>query len=257
MKRNFRLVIEFLMRELRVRFAGSISGGLWAVFLPLIQLGVYAFAFVHIFKQIVPGVNPPGYLAFLVTAMWPWFAFSEGIVRSATVIQENTALIGKVAIPRVVLVVANVAATFLVHMAGFSFILIVLASTGTEVNAWKLPVAFALFIPLFALCLGLSLIIAACQVFVRDLAQAIGQITTLLMFAAPILYARSALPERFQAMIDMHPFTFYAETFRSLLLDYGTFEGMRLTVACAAAVAMLVLGSWIFRRLDPHFEDFL
>lgn len=251
------LVGEFLGRELRTRFAGSLSGGLWAILQPLIQLGVYAFAFVHIFKQTVPGENPPTFLAFLAVAMWPWFAFSESVVRACTVVHENAALIGKVAIPRPVLVVASVGATFLLHMTGFLFILAVLALLGNPLNMLGIVPAVLLFVPMFALALGLAFIVSAIQVFIRDLGQAIGQLMQLLMFAAPVLYARSTMPERFQSFLDLHPFTFYAEAYRSLVLGYGSFDLSKLGIASAVSMVSLLLGYWLFRRLDPHFEDFL
>ena len=251
------LAREFLWRELRTRFAGSISGGLWAVFQPLIQLGVYYFAFVFIFKVSVPGENPPGYLAFLAAGMWPWFALSEAVVRATPVIHENAALIGKVAIPRAVLVFASVAATFLVHLTGFVFIIAALALTSNDIDLVGIIPTLLLMIPLFVFGLGLALLLSAVQVFVRDLAQVLSQLMTMLMFAAPILYARSAMPEQFRAAMDLHPFTFYAESARALLLDYGDFSFVRLATAIVIALVMLLVGYWTFRRLDSHFEDFL
>lgn len=251
------LVREFLWRELRTRFAGSISGGLWALFQPLIQLCVYYFAFVFIFKVTVPGENPPGYLPFLAAGMWPWFAFSEAVVRATTVIHENAALIGKVAVPRAILVFASVASSFLIHVTGFIFIIAVLALTTNDIDMLGIVPALLLMAPLFVFGLGLALLLSAVQVFIRDLAQVLSQLMTMLMFAAPILYARSAMPERFRAAMDLHPFTFYAESSRALLLDYGNFSFARLATACAIALAMLLVGYWAFRRLDPHFEDFL
>ena len=257
LKRAVGLTREFLLRELRTRFAGSISGGLWAVLQPLIQLAVYYFAFVFIFKVSVPGENPPGYLAFLAVAMWPWFAFSEAIVRATTVIHENSALIGKVAVPRAVLVVASVSASFLVHLTGFVFIIGVLALSSNDIDLVGILPALLLLIPLFVLALGMALLLSAVQVFIRDLSQVLTQVVTLLMFAAPILYARSAMPERFRSAMDLHPFTFYAESSRALLLDYGNFSSTRLLTAIAIASVTLLVGYWSFRRLDPHFEDFL
>ncbi|MEO7916251.1 MAG: ABC transporter permease [Dokdonella sp.] len=251
------LAREFLWRELRTRFAGSLSGGFWAVFQPLIQLGVYYFAFVFIFKVNVPGENPPGYLPFLAAGMWPWFAFSEAVVRATTVIHENAALIGKVAVPRAVLVFASVAASFLVHLTGFVFIIVILCFTTNDIDLAGIAPALLLLVPLFVFALGLALLLSAVQVFIRDLAQVLSQLMTLLMFAAPILYSRTAMPEQFRAAMDLHPFTFYAESSRALLLDYGHFSYLRLLIAVVVALAMLLIGFWAFRRLDSHFEDFL
>lgn len=252
-----RLTLRFFRRELRNRFAGSFTGGLWALFQPLVQLAVYAFVFVHVFKARVPGADAPGYVPFLVTALWPWTAFSEAILRSTTAVQDNAALIGKVAMPREVLVVATAASSFAVHIAGFVAILVVLSLTGGGIVLAGLLPVLLLYVPLFALALGFALICASLQVFVRDLIQALGQLLMLLMFAAPIFYDTEQMPEGVRAWLALNPFTFYADAFRAFLLHHGTVGIERIAIALVTAAFVLFAGHWLFRRLDPHFEDFL
>ncbi|RYD15598.1 MAG: ABC transporter permease [Lysobacteraceae bacterium] len=251
------LTRRFIARELRNRFAGSFSGGLWALMQPLLQLAVYSFVFVHVFKARVPGADAPGYIPFLVVALWPWTAFAEAVLRSTTAIQDNAALIGKVALPREVLVVASACASFAIHLVGFVAILLVLRLFGTPIRLAGLPAAIALYLPLFAGALGVALACAAIQVFVRDLVQALGQLLPLLMFGAPIFYDRSLLPERVRGLLDLNPFTFYAESFRAVLLGHGSFDPTRFGIALVLAAGLLIAGHWLFRRLDRHFEDFL
>ncbi len=251
------LILRFIARDLQNRFAGSFSGGLWALLQPLLQLAVYSFVFVHVFKARIPGADAPGYIPFLVVALWPWTAFAEAVLRSTTAIQENAALIGKVALPREVLVVASACASFAIHLVGFVAILLVLRLFGTPIRLAGLPAAIALYLPLFAGALGVALACAAIQVFVRDLVQALGQLLPLLMFGAPIFYDRSLLPERVRGLLDVNPFTFYAESFRAVLLGHGSFDLMRFGIALVLAAFVLFAGHWLFRRLDRHFEDFL
>lgn len=251
------LAVHFIRRELKERYRGSFTGFGWALLQPLLQLAIYAFVFVQIFKARVPGAAAPGYVPFLVVAMWPWIAFSEAIVRSTTAIQDNAALIGKVALPRQVLVLAPCAASFVLHGAGFLAILVVLAIAGQGIAIAKIPLALLLYVPLFAYALGICLTLAALQVFVRDLVQIVGQLLTLMMFAAPIFYDRTNLPDRFQILLDLNPFTFYVEGMRNLLLGYGAFPWHGLMIAIPVAILTLALGHWLFRRLDSHFEDFL
>ena len=180
------LTLRFIARELKNRFAGSFSGGLWALFQPLLQLAVYSFVFVYVFKARLPGADAPGYVPFLVTALWPWTAFAEAVLRATTAIQDNAALIGKVALPREVLVLASVCASFAIHAAGFVAIVLVLWLAGRGIHPAGILPALALYLPLFALALGFALLFAAIQVFVRDLVQALGQLLPLAMFAAPV-----------------------------------------------------------------------
>ena len=251
------LTLRFFQRDLRSRFAGSFSGGLWALFQPLLQLAITSFVFVYVFKARVPGSMTLGYVPFLAIALWPWTAFAEGVLRSTTAIQDNAALIGKVALPRAALVLATVGTSFAIHMVGFVAIVLVMKAAGQQVHLGGLPLALLLYLPLAALALGFALFCAAIQVFVRDLVQALGQLLPLLMFGAPVYYDRAQLPERFRGLLDWNPFTFYAESFRALLLDYGAFNFRHFAVALIVAALSLLVGYWTFRRLDPHFEDFL
>ncbi|PZQ16553.1 MAG: hypothetical protein DI564_07975 [Rhodanobacter denitrificans] len=255
--RHLTLASEFVRRELRNRFSASFSGGLWALIQPVVQLAVYSLVFVHVFKARLPGADAPGFVPFLVTALWPWTAFSEALLRSVTAIHDNAGLIGKVALPRWVLVFAPTCASFLVHGTGFVAIVIALRLLGYDVRLGGLLSSLLLFVPMFALVFGLASILAAAQVFVRDLAQVLGQLLLLLMFAAPIFYARESIPEQYRGWLDLNPFTFYAESFRSLLLGYGHIEVAPSLAAIALALVVLVVGVAVFRRLDRHFEDFL
>jgi lipopolysaccharide transport system permease protein len=251
------LTLRFLQREFRERFTGSLSGSAWAVLQPLLQLGVYSFVFVHVFKARIPGADAPGYVPFLVTALWPWTAFSEAVLRSTSVIQNNAALIGKVALPREVLVFASVCTSFAVHIAGFVAILLVLRVGSGDIAIRGLPIALLLYVPLFALALGISLACAAVQVFVRDLAQLLGQLLPLMMFGAPVFYDRALLPTAVQPWLSLNPFTFYADAFRVALLHHGSVEWQSVAIAVVVAALVLAAGIVVFRRLDAHFEDFL
>lgn len=251
------LSIRFFRRELSNRFTGSFSGALWALIQPLLQLAITSFVFIYVLRVRLPGADTLGFVPFLATALWPWNAFQEAVLRSTMAIQENAALIGKVALPREVLVFASVGTSFAIHIVGFIAVMLVLAALGHGIQLAGLLPALLLYIPLMALAMGLALICAAVQVFVRDLAQGLAQLMPLLMFSAPVYYDRAQMPERFRGLLDFNPFTFYAESFRALLLNHGTFDFRHLLIAAAVAACVLLIGHSVFRRLDPHFEDFL
>ncbi|MGH8041694.1 MAG: ABC transporter permease [Rudaea sp.] len=250
-----RLALHFIRRDLRNRYLGSFSGGLWALMQPLAQLAVYSFVFVYVFKARVPGANAPGYVPFLALALWPWTAFAEGLTRATTVIQDNATLIRKVAMPREVLVFAAVASGFLIQGAGYLAIIVALRLFGVPIDLWALPAVAAVYAQLFVLALGFAFLFAAVQVFVRDLSAALPQLLMLWMFASPVFYARESLPQRYQHFVDWNPFAHYTEFFRSALFGSGA-VGDHLT-AILVVLAVLLIGFAAFRRLNPHFEDFL
>ncbi len=251
------LALHFIRREIKNRYLGSFSGGLWAILQPLIQLAVYSFVFVRIFKAPLPEGSTVGYVPFLFMGLWPWNAFAESLSRSCTSIQDNAALIGKVAMPREVFVVSAVAASFLIQVLGFVAICIVLRFASVPVNLLLLPLAILEYVQLFVLALGLAFLLAALQVFIRDFASALPQLLMLWMFASPVFYSRQSLPERYRHWMDWNPLTHYTEFFRTILLGSGTISIVETLVSLIVALLALAIGLIIFRRLQSHFEDFL
>jgi ABC-type polysaccharide/polyol phosphate export permease len=252
-----RLALHFIRRDLESRYLGSFSGGLWALVQPLVQLAVYSFVFVYVFKAKAPGADAPGYVPFLALALWPWSAFAESLTRATTAIQDNAALIRKVAMPREVLVFASVSAGFLVQGVGFLAIIIALRLFGVPIDLFALPLAALGYLQLFVLALGFSFLFAAIQVFVRDLSAALPQLLMLWMFASPVFYARESLPEAYRPLLGFNPFTHYPEFFRGALLRTPAPSLASDAIALFGAVLVLAVGWAVFRRLNPHFEDFL
>lgn len=253
----FRLALHFAQRDFRNRYLGSFSGGLWALVQPLLQLAVYAFVFVQVFRQRVPGAEAPGYVPFLVCAMWPWNALAESVQRGTVAIQEHAGLIGKVAVPRIALVLAPVIAAFAVHGAGFVAIALVLWLGGWGVD----PLGLLLALPVFGLLLvfasGLVLALSTLQVFVRDIAAALPQVLMLWMFLSPVMYSREMAPERFRPLLDANPFSAYAGVFRFALLHQPLPSADALAWAGAWLAVAVGTGWFVFRRLQRHVEDFL
>ncbi len=135
--------------------------------------------------------------------------------------------------------------------------MLVLTLIGMPIHVMQLPLALLVFAQLFVLALGFSFLFAAIQVFVRDLSQVLGQIIPLWMFVSPILYPRDFLPPTYRGWLDLNPFTFYPEYFRAILLGIGTISIGSQVLALLIAIAVCAVGYGVFRRLDPHFEDFL
>jgi len=250
------LALHLARRDLRNRYLGSFSGGLWALFQPLVQLAVYAFVFGYVMKSTVPGRDAPGFVPFLVVAMWPWIAFSESVVRAATAIQDNASLIGKVALPRAALVLAPVLASFAIHGVGFAALLVVMMLAGVAIA----PLGLLLYLPAFALlfvfAVGFALLLSALQVFVRDIAPALPQLLMVWMFLSPVFYSRDLLRD-WSGLLDFNPYAAFAEYGRFVFLGMAAPSLRAIVWALACVAVTVVVGRYAFRRLERHFEDFL
>jgi ABC-type polysaccharide/polyol phosphate export permease len=251
------LLASFVKREIIGRYAGSVSGLAWTLLHPLAQLALFAFVFSTIFRARVPAEYAGvGYTAFVAVALWPWLMFVESLQRGMGSIGANASLIRKVAFPHRLVVYASVIACYAVHGIGFVVVLVALRLAGEAIHLEMIPVAALLLVPYLLLATGLAAALAALQTLLKDVEQVIGIILTMLFYATPILYPVSFLPEGMRPWVQNHPFAYFSERLRDVLLN-GSGLATGDFVAAVGCVLVFLAGVWIFERLSPHFEDFL
>ena len=124
---------QLVSRAIRTEYLENLTGFAWLVIQPLLLLAVYSFVFTTIFKARGPDSGDIGFMPYLAVAFWPWTAFSESVLRASNSISANAALIGKVAVPSEMIALSTVTATFMMHMAGYLAVLLVIQLFGTPV----------------------------------------------------------------------------------------------------------------------------
>jgi len=250
------LAARFVLRDLRNRYLGSISGLAWALVQPLLLLAIYAVVFIEVLKVPWPESAGSGFVPYMALGLWPWTAFAEGLNRGTIAIHEHAQLLSKVALPRRLLVLAPVAGSFLIHGAGFVAVLIVLAVTGEPIRLAGLPLALGAWLLLFAFTLGLAWFTSALNVFVRDLAVVLAQILTLWFYLTPIFFPRAMVPDRFLGAVAVNPMAAFVDSFRAALVPGAAAPLASWLVPLAAGLA-LALGAIVFARLERPFQDYL
>lgn len=251
------LVYELVRREISQRYAGSVSGVAWTFLQPLAQLAIYAFVFSQIFRATVPPEYPhASYMAFVAVALWPWVMFSESIQRGMGAISANAGVIRKVAIPSEAFVYSTVLACALVQFAGFLAVLLVMRLSGEAIHLGGVPSALVLVIPYMLLSCGIALALAALHTLLKDVEHGTGIVLGIVFYATPILYPLSFAPQRWRDALAANPLAYLTGRLREVLLGA---PGLQLADAGAWIVGIVVFaaGLWLFRRLAPHFEDFL
>jgi len=248
---------QLVARAVRTDYLENLTGFAWLIVQPLLLLAVYAFVFTTIFKARIPSAGEIGFVPYLAVAFWPWTAFSESVLRASAAVGSNAALIGKVAFPTELLPLSTVTATFLMHLAGYLAVLIVLQLLGTSIFWPGLLAALPLLLLLGLFACALALFASALQVFIRDVAQILPPLMTFWFFTTPILYSVALLPPPWAAVMQFNPMTWYVDRLRDFLL-FGNFSlGLVDAVVPLLTLALFVLSLTFFRRLSPHFEDFL
>lgn len=254
-RRNVALFRNFFLRELSSRYLGSVVGLAWALLHPLALLGVYYLVFTQIFR--VTGLGGTSFLAFVAVALWPWLAAQEALQRGTPSIAAYAGLVRKVAFPHEIVVYASVAATFVIHFAGYVLVLGVLTAVGEPVRLAGLVLALSLWLVLALAITGVTLALAALQVFVRDVEHVLMPVLMVLMYLTPILYPLTLVPQGLRGFVTVNPLTWLVTRLRDTLLE-GRFElHAGDLVAAAFACALFGAGRWVFRRLSPQFEDFV
>jgi ABC-type polysaccharide/polyol phosphate export permease len=248
---------QLVSRAIRTDYLENLTGFAWLILQPLVLLAVYAFVFTTIFKARIPDAGSIGFVPYLAVAFWPWTAFSEAVLRSSNVVSANAALIGKVAFPCEMLPLSSVTAVFLMNMAGYLAVLIVLQLMGTPIHWFGCVAALPVLALLYLFASGIALFVSALQVFIKDVSQILPPLMTFWFFTTPILYSSSILPEQFARLMRFNPMSWYVERLRDFIL-LGNYH---LTLYDFAVPVLTVLVFWLsrrfFRRFATHFEDFL
>jgi len=248
---------QLVSRSIRTDYLDNLTGFAWLILQPLLLLAVYAFVFTTIFKARISDAGAIGFVPYLAVAFWPWTAFSESVLKASGTVTSNAALIGKVALPCELLPLSMVAATFVMHMAGYLAVLVVLQSGGTDIHWMGVLAAVPILIVLCILACGLALFASALQVFLRDIAQILPPLMTFWFFTTPILYSASLLPDNLAAIMRWNPMTWFITRLRDLIL-FGKYQPDWTDLVLPIITLLLFwLGLKFFRRFAGHFEDFL
>ena len=251
------LIGQLAWREITGRYRGAFFGLLWPLINPLLMLAIYNFVFGTVFQSrwFDGSPNTVNFTLNLFVGLIVFGFFSECLVRAPNLIIENTNYVKKVIFPLEILSVASVVAALFHACIGFCLLALVLVFDGKfQLSTLWLPLVLA---PLVVLTAGVSWCLASVGVFIRDIRQAIGMMTTALLFLSPVFYPSSALPSWLQNWMALNPLTLPIEQSRAVLLlgqppDWG---GLALYGLIAVACAWAGL-TW-FKKTRPGFSDVL
>ncbi|MDO9313884.1 MAG: ABC transporter permease [Burkholderiaceae bacterium] len=252
------LLLALIQRDLKNRYAGSLAGVAWGILHPLIMLAIYGLVFEHIFKVRVPQVvdNQP-YVLFVATAMWPWLAFQEAVSRSVVAIQNNSAIVKKVSFPHELLVLSTVLASFFVQLVGYILVMVLLYLWGLGIHFQNWPAMLLAMLSLFFAALSVAFVLAALQVYVRDVEQLLSQVMNGLFYLSPILYTTATVPHWMGEVMQWNPLVHMLEPLRSALLNTSPADWLGQSLTLLACIFVFVATRIFFNRLAKYFEDML
>lgn len=258
LRANWSLTLALARREIVGRYRGSFMGLMWSFFHPLLMLAVYTFVFSVVFNARWPqGTDSKTEFALvLFTGLIVFSLFSECVNRAPSVILNNANYVKKVVFPLEILPIVTLLS------AGFHMLISILVWLGfyfiffgvPPVTIMLLPLVLA---PLVFITMGLSWLLASLGVYLRDVAQIIGVVTTILMFMSPIFYSVEALPVEYRSLMLANPLTTNIEQVRDVMIWGRGIDWTAWLLLLLGSMAMTWLGFAWFQKTRAGFADVL
>jgi len=249
---NYRELVYFLIwRDIKVRYKQTVLGALWAIIQPLFTMLIFSLFFGRLAKVPSDGIPYP---IFSYAALVPWTLFATGLTQASNSLVQDSNMLKKIYFPRMAMPIGAVISGCVDFCFAFVLLLAMMGVYGF-VPTWK-----ALWLPLFLVlglvtCLGASLWLSPMNVQFRDIRYVIPFLTQFWMFATPIAYPSSLLPQPWRSVYAINPMVGVVEGFRWALLDAPIAPGPMIVVSSIVALGLLVSGTFYFRRQEKTFAD--
>ncbi len=249
--RQRELLYFLVWRDLKVRYAQASLGMAWAVIQPLMAVAIFTVIF-GVFAKL-PSDGLP-YPVFAYAAILPWTYFSEAVRRSSFGLVGDSELVKKVYFPRLIIPMANIVSPLMDFAVSFVALVLLMLWYGLVPTASVLAVP-PLLVLTAALALAIGLWLGPVNVRYRDVMHTVPFVLQIWMYATPIVYPLSMVPERFKLLYSLNPAVGLIEGFRWAVLGKGTLDTTSLTISVVVTVVLLVGGLLWFRREERQFAD--
>jgi lipopolysaccharide transport system permease protein len=249
---SYRELLYFLVwRDVKVRYKQTAIGAAWAMLQPLMTMVVFTLVLKNIADVPSDGVPYP---IFAFTALLPWNLFAGALNRSVASVVGQANLITKVYFPRLLVPVSSTISALVDFAVAFVILVAMMAWYGVR-PSWTL-----FLLPVFVLlalnaAVAVGLWLSAINVKYRDVGHAIPFVVQLWMFASPVAYPMSVVPEKWRFLYQMNPMAGVIEGFRWAILGKQHPDFSVMYISASIVVVLLILGVVYFKRMEETFAD--
>ncbi len=257
---RFELLSELVRRDVKTRYRGSLLGVAWTLLNPLVFMLVYSVVFGKFLKVHYPG----GATIFILSGLLTWTFFSQALVMATSSVIANSELIRKVAFPWVLLTVSSVVAALVNYLISL-LLLIPFMIPNHKTLGVPLLAAVVLIAVTFALSLGLGLMLAAVNVYFRDMQYLVTLATLIWFYATPVIYPFTLVQSKFShgfegalahVVIYANPMTWVVVGFQDVLVfNRWPVHWHGLLYSAVMSIFLVWLGSMVFHRLRRRFAE--
>jgi lipopolysaccharide transport system permease protein len=254
--RNRSLVWELARREMTGMHAGQMAGVIWLAVHPLALFAVYTFLFSVVFQVRIGERGPSDYLIYLFSGLAPWLLTQDILIRSATAMTGNTAIVKKVMFPPEILVAKTILSSLAVQALLLVTVIIYIIAVRGGIS-WSFVLLPALFGMHLMLLLGLGLLLAAWTPYFRDITEFIRIFATVNIYLMPVVYAPSMVPDTLRFVLGLNPFSYLIWCYQDVLYFGSVQHPFAWIFLFFFSTGALVAGSYVFVRLRHHFNNVL
>lgn len=244
------LLYVLTWREISVRYKQTLLGFAWAIIQPVMTMVVFTI-FLGKFARI-PSDGIP-YPVFSFLGLLPWTFFSGALTRSGTSLVANANLLSKVYFPRVLIPLSATLSALADFLIAFVVLFALMAWYGIA-PSWTAIYLIPLTVLTAIAATGVGMWLSALNVQYRDVQHAIPFLVQLWMYATPVVYPSSIVPEKWRALFALNPLAGIIEGFRSATLG-RPMDWRLLSISAAATLVLTAIGFWRFRRMERTFAD--
>lgn len=245
------LLWHLALRDLAIRYKQTLLGGAWAVLQPLLQVAAFTIVF-GLLAKLETGGTP--YPLFALAGLLPWQQFASSLGHISNSIVQNAHLISKVYFPRLIVPLSSVVPSLVDLAVGLVILLLAMAWYGVS-PSWRLLALPAFLGASQLVSFAFGLWFTALNVRFRDVRQAVPFLVQFWLYASPVAYPRSLVPERWRAFYDLNPMVVVIEGFRWALLGHPFEVGRTAILSMGMCGALLLSALWFFRRSEDTFAD--
>lgn len=251
---KFRELLFFLTwRDIKVRYKQTALGATWAILQPVLTMGVFSIIFGGLAKLPSDGIPYP---IFTFTALLPWQLFAFALTQSSNSLVGEQKLISKVYFPRLVVPFSSVMAGVVDFGIAFIVLIGLMIYFGIELTSAVLLLPVFLILALTS-ALAIGLWLSAMNVKYRDIRYVVPFLTQFWMYATPIAYSSSLIPEKWRWFYSLNPMTGVVEGFRWAILGKSSLDVLSLSISAGMVIVLLIGGLYYFKRMESSFADIL
>jgi len=250
------LIMLFVRRDFVSVYKQTILGPVWFLLQPIFTTVVFTIIFGRIAKIPTDGLPQP---LFYMAGVVAWSYFAGCLNKTSNTFVGNAGIFGKVYFPRLTVPISNVISSLISFAIQFALFLCLLGyyiASGASIRIT--PLVF--FVPLLllqmaALGLGFGIIVSSLTTKYRDLTQLVGFGVQLWMYATPVVYPISRIPQKWQWIVAINPIAPLIEAFRYIFLGAGTVTAMQMGLSVGITLLVLFIGIVLFSRIEKSFMD--